>query len=685
MSIKGWPTQEKDDRLSPQYATVEPVRQLQQGLSVLSHEFVREVGTDAVEANSTTTVINATGHAAQVGDVIRITSGTLSGLEVKVYSVATNAITLAEELASVPALGVTFQILRHKYPLVDSTGSLITTATEVATAADGGALPAVVKVVGGYDGSAVQVIKTDAAGEVQVDVKSIEGIIDANNSTSTPLSGGGNFTGGWTEIKDYNSINLGVFSDVASASDGLKVEYSADGVSVHHTHTWTFPGGTNGIGYQLAAEFRYFRVNYTNGASAQTSFIVQANLKPTALFPSSYRASTTFTSQSQVILTKGIIVGETTGGGGGYVPVKVNPSGALTVEATISSIDSALDGQKTMAASLPVVIASDQSAVPASQSGTWNINNVSGTVSLPTGAATAARQDTGNNHLASLALSAVQVGSTFSGDFLMAGGTDGTDTYPIRTDAAGVVQVGDNGSSLTVDGTVTANQGGTWNITNVSGTVSLPTGAATAANQTGGSQKTQIVDGSGNVIAATSNALNVSAVQAGTWNINNVSGTISLPTGASTESTLSTVSSTLTTLNGTTIPNRLPTTGTKTMSGSVSVTLASNQTAMPIYYAGRAASNRARIDYTSTSVTTAAYTQLLASTSAAINEVEIFDSSGQTLVLATGTAGAEADQVYIFPGGNGRIPLAIATSTRVAIKAVSATANTGEISVNFYS
>ena len=45
-------------------------------------------------------------------------------------------------------------------------------------------------------------------------------------------------------------------------------------------------------------------------------------------------------------------------------------------------------GQTTMVNSMPVVIASNQTAVPASQSGTWNINNVTGTVSLPTGAAT---------------------------------------------------------------------------------------------------------------------------------------------------------------------------------------------------------------------------------------------------------------------------------------------------------
>lgn len=52
----------------------------------------------------------------------------------------------------------------------------------------------------------------------------------------------------------------------------------------------------------------------------------------------------------------------------------------------------ALLGSKTSANSIPMVIASDQAAVPASQSGTWNVTNVSGTVSLPTGASTAAKQ-----------------------------------------------------------------------------------------------------------------------------------------------------------------------------------------------------------------------------------------------------------------------------------------------------
>jgi hypothetical protein len=60
---------------------------------------------------------------------------------------------------------------------------------------------------------------------------------------------------------------------------------------------------------------------------------------------------------------------------------------------------------------------------------------------------------------------------------------------------SGTWNVGITGTA-TVSGTVAATQSGTWNITNVSGTVSLPTGASNSANQTNGSQKTQVVDAS---------------------------------------------------------------------------------------------------------------------------------------------------------------------------------------------
>ena len=85
-------------------------------------------------------------------------------------------------------------------------------------------------------------------------------------------------------------------------------------------------------------------------------------------------------------------------------------------------------------------------------------------------------------------------------------------------------------------------------ITNVTGTVSLPTGAATSALQTtGNSTLTTINTTLGSPFQAGGSIGNTTfaSTQSGTWNINNISGTISLPTGAATNSELVTINSTL--------------------------------------------------------------------------------------------------------------------------------------------
>lgn len=72
-------------------------------------------------------------------------------------------------------------------------------------------------------------------------------------------------------------------------------------------------------------------------------------------------------------------------------------------------------------------------------------------------------------------------------------------------------------------------QSGTWNITNVSGTVSLPTGAATAAAQTDKSQFTKLTDGTDTALITAAGEQNVIAtaqpgVDIGDVTINNASG-----------------------------------------------------------------------------------------------------------------------------------------------------------------
>lgn len=86
---------------------------------------------------------------------------------------------------------------------------------------------------------------------------------------------------------------------------------------------------------------------------------------------------------------------------------------------------------------------------------------------------------------------------------------------------------------------------------------------------------------------------------------------------------------------------------------------------------------------TASLVGTAAYVAIATVTSV-VNEIEIFDSSGQTLVLATGTAGGETDRILVPPGGNGLVPIVAPAGTRFSLKAKSSAATAGEADVNFY-
>ncbi len=90
-----------------------------------------------------------------------------------------------------------------------------------------------------------------------------------------------------------------------------------------------------------------------------------------------------------------------------------------------------------------------------------------------------------------------------------------------------------------------------------------------------------------------------------------------------------------------------------------------------------------RYDYT-VPVTTAAYTQIVASTAVATKSLQLFDSSGKVLVVAFGAAASEVDQFYIMPGGNGNVPCEIPAGTRISIKAVDANATSGQLVINFY-
>lgn len=202
-------------------------------------------------------------------------------------------------------------------------------------------------------------------------------------------------------------------------------------------------------------------------------------------------------------------------------PLKVDASVA-TVTVTASNLQTNLNqvgaasitlGSKTSANSLPVVIASDQAAVPASQSGSWTVTAnagsgtfaVSGTITANAGTGTFNNQQTnvtadydsgvGTQSLTMFGLALPASGGAVAG---------GTASNPVRIDPTG-------STTQPVSGTVTANQGGTWtvqpgNTPNTSPwlmTIAQGGNSATVTSLTNSKAlAVEVVDGSGNQITS---------------------------------------------------------------------------------------------------------------------------------------------------------------------------------------
>lgn len=123
---------------------------------------------------------------------------------------------------------------------------------------------------------------------------------------------------------------------------------------------------------------------------------------------------------------------------------------------------------------------------------------------LPTGAATEAKQDAGNASLVSIdskLTSPITVTGPLTDAQLRATPVDVNVTSVVASNVtvnngagAAAVNIQDGGNSITIDGTVAATQSGTWNINNISGTVSLPTGAATLAEQQTQTASLSVID-----------------------------------------------------------------------------------------------------------------------------------------------------------------------------------------------
>jgi len=151
-------------------------------------------------------------------------------------------------------------------------------------------------------------VEVTADGDLQTSAV-LRGKVSTDNSSSTPLGAGATFTGTAEDVSDYACIYLQVYSDQASASDGLVIEYSTDGTNFDSDDSFTISADESEF-YTLPPQARYMRVRYTNGATPQTVFRLQISLKHTYAIPSSHRLDANLSNQDDAELVRAVITGE---------------------------------------------------------------------------------------------------------------------------------------------------------------------------------------------------------------------------------------------------------------------------------------------------------------------------------------------------------------------------------------
>lgn len=101
------------------------------------------------------------------------------------------------------------------------------------------------------------------------------GRVSAGNSTTALLGSNATFTGAWEDATQAAVVVVTIKADQASATNGVKVEFSSDCSNQDFVTTHSFTDTVNGQSFADATAAKCVRVEYVNGASAQGTFRLQ--------------------------------------------------------------------------------------------------------------------------------------------------------------------------------------------------------------------------------------------------------------------------------------------------------------------------------------------------------------------------------------------------------------------------
>lgn len=108
----------------------------------------------------------------------------------------------------------------------------------------------------------------------------VRGAVDTANSTTTPLGALATFTGQWTDVTLYDGVTVLVDGTaVPTAAGTLAMQFSHDGSTVHRSISIAVDDVAATPPRTLGCIARFFRIVYTNGGVAHSTFDLQVMLK----------------------------------------------------------------------------------------------------------------------------------------------------------------------------------------------------------------------------------------------------------------------------------------------------------------------------------------------------------------------------------------------------------------------
>lgn len=327
-----------------QHATVEPTGQYQNGLSVNALIFAYQVASDTAETGSTSQIINATGHAARVGDIIRFAAGVLDKDEQKVVEVTTNTIKTASPFSAAPTNGDTFLIFRPRYAQSDEDGNLQVSVSQGPTQF----------VLDNVDTEVEEDTSTASNSRpLPVKVFRTDGTSDWSDDVEAHLAAIEGYNGGMAADIDSLESNFGNAADAAAGGDTSTATFiSLFKRNLQHLSTL--------IATDFATDTELQSVD-TRIGTLNTNFGAQAD--------SSASSDTgTFSFMAFVKRITGKLTDVNTNLG--VIDVTLSNLASETTVAAIGVDTASIDaktpalGQAAESASVPVVLASDQPAIP---------------------------------------------------------------------------------------------------------------------------------------------------------------------------------------------------------------------------------------------------------------------------------------------------------------------------------